>query len=62
MQLAVVEFGRNVCGLADANSTEINAATPHPMVALMAATLSEGAPVLGPAQENEGCRLKYWAS
>ena len=36
MQLAVVEFGRNVCGLADANSTEINAGTPHPMVSLMA--------------------------
>src|SRR5262249_5937508 len=24
--------------------------------------LTAGAPVLGPAQENVGCRLKYWAS
>ena len=36
MQLAVVEFARDVCGLADANSTEIAANTPHPVVALMA--------------------------
>jgi CTP synthase len=35
MQLAVIEFARNVCGLADANSTEINPATPHPVIDLM---------------------------
>ena len=34
-QLAVVEFARNVCGLKDANSTEINPETPHPVVDLM---------------------------
>lgn len=32
MQLAVVEFARNVLGMADANSTEIDPATAHPVV------------------------------
>ena len=36
MQLAVVEYARHVCGLADANSLEINPATAHPVVSLMA--------------------------
>ena len=35
MQLATIEFARNVCGLAGANSTEFDAATPHPVVALI---------------------------
>ena len=35
LQCAVVEFARNVCGLDRANSTEINADTPHPVVCLM---------------------------
>jgi CTP synthase len=34
-QLAVIEFARNVCGLKDANSTEINPTTPHPLIDLM---------------------------
>ncbi|UCC32858.1 MAG: CTP synthase [Candidatus Bathyarchaeota archaeon] len=34
-QLAVVEFARNVCGLEEANSTEINQHTPHPVIDLM---------------------------
>ncbi len=34
-QLAVVEFARNVCKLEDANSTEINPDTPHPVIDLM---------------------------
>jgi CTP synthase len=34
-QLAVVEFARNVCGLKDANSTEINPTSPHPVIDLM---------------------------
>jgi CTP synthase len=34
-QLAVIEFARNVCGLKDANSTEIYPSTPHPVIALM---------------------------
>ncbi len=35
MQLATIEFARHVCGLADANSTEFDPDTPHPVVALI---------------------------
>jgi CTP synthase len=35
MQMACIEFGRNVCGLDKANSTEIDPHTPHPVVDLM---------------------------
>jgi len=34
-QLATIEFARNVCNLKDANSTEINPETPHPVIDLM---------------------------
>jgi len=34
-QLAVVEFARNVCGLKEANSTELDPDTPHPVIDLM---------------------------
>jgi CTP synthase len=34
-QLAVIEFARNVCGLKDANSIEINPNSPHPVIDLM---------------------------
>ncbi|EAR15155.1 MULTISPECIES: CTP synthase [Robiginitalea] len=37
MQMAVIEFARNVLGLDDANSTEMNARTPHPVIDLMEA-------------------------
>jgi CTP synthase len=36
MQLAIVEFARNVCGLEKANSSEFNPSTPHPVIALLA--------------------------
>jgi len=35
MQLATIEFARNVVGLAGANSTEFDIETPHPVVALI---------------------------
>ncbi len=35
MQIAVIEFARNVVGLANANSTEFDPETPHPVVALI---------------------------
>ncbi len=35
MQMAVIEFARNVCGLARANSTEVDEATPHPVIHMM---------------------------
>jgi len=34
-QLAVIEFSRHVCGLKDANSTEINPDSPYPVIDLM---------------------------
>ncbi len=35
LQLSVVEFARNVCGLHDAASTELNPETPHPVIDLL---------------------------
>ncbi len=35
MQMAVIEFARNVGGLAGANSTEVDPQTPHPVIDLM---------------------------
>ena len=34
MQIATIEFARNVCGLKGANSTEFNKSTPHPVICL----------------------------
>ena len=36
MQCAVIEFARNVCGMKNANSTEFNAKTSHPVIDVMA--------------------------
>ncbi len=35
MQHAVIEFARNVCGLQNANSEEVNPKTPHPVIHIM---------------------------
>ncbi len=35
MQCMVIEFARNVCGLKDANSSEFDESTPHPVIDLM---------------------------
>nr|WP_306813114.1 CTP synthase [Paenibacillus soyae] len=35
MQVAVIEFARNVVGLAGANSSEINSSTPYPVIDLL---------------------------
>jgi CTP synthase len=35
MQMACIEFGRNVLGLTEADSTEMNPHTPHPVICLM---------------------------
>jgi len=37
MQMAVVEFARNVCGLTGANSSEFDENSPHPVIHLMEA-------------------------
>ncbi|MFW6340372.1 MAG: CTP synthase [Wenzhouxiangella sp.] len=41
LQTAVVEFARNVCGLAGANSTEIDPDTPHPVIGLITEWMDE---------------------
>jgi CTP synthase len=35
MQIAVIEFARDVCGLAGANSTEFDQKSPHPVICLL---------------------------
>ncbi len=35
MQIATIEFARNVCGLERANSTEFSKGTPHPVICLL---------------------------
>jgi CTP synthase len=35
MQFAVIEYARNVAGLAGANSTEVDPETPHPVIDLL---------------------------
>ena len=35
MQMAVIEYARNILGLAAANSTEMDEGTPHPVISLM---------------------------
>jgi CTP synthase len=41
MQAAVVEFARNACGLNDANTTEIEPDTPHPVIGLITEWLDQ---------------------
>ncbi len=47
MQLAAVEFARNVCGLKKANTTEVDQKTPHPVIAIL------------PEQEQFTKQLRY---
>ncbi|MEO6848655.1 MAG: CTP synthase [Chthoniobacterales bacterium] len=35
MQIATIEFARNVCGLEKANSTEFDPETPHPVIGIL---------------------------
>jgi CTP synthase len=35
MQIATIEFARNVCGLEKANSTEFDPETPHPVIHIL---------------------------
>ena len=42
MQVAIIEFARNVCGLNDAHSIELDPKTTHPVIALMPDQDAEG--------------------
>ncbi|MGC4027597.1 MAG: CTP synthase [Steroidobacteraceae bacterium] len=54
MQLAVIEYGRNVLGLARANSTEFDRACPHPVIAMITEWQDQ---VRGEQQRSEGSDL-----
>ncbi|MGB2115315.1 MAG: CTP synthase [Porticoccaceae bacterium] len=41
MQIAVIEYARNVCGMQGANSTEFDAQTPYPVVGLITEWVDE---------------------
>jgi CTP synthase len=54
MQLAIIEYGRNVLGFKDANSTEFNRATEHPVIAMITEWQDQGR---GLQQRSEGSDL-----
>ena len=62
MQIATIEFARNVCGFTDANSTEFDEETKHPVISLLdeqkEVTQKGGSMRLGtwPAKIVEGTR------
>ncbi len=54
MQLAIIEYGRNVLGLQDANSTEFNRASTHPVIAMITEWQDQSQ---GVQQRSEGSDL-----
>ncbi len=53
MQLAVIEYARDVTGMVDANSTEFNPETEHPVVALIAEWLDRDGKVEKRSSESD---------
>jgi len=58
MQMAVIEFARHVAGLEDANSSEFNANTAHPVIALMTEWEEEGEIVQRDASSDLGGTMR----
>ena len=56
MQLATIEFARNVCKLANANTTEIDPKTKYPVIHIMA----DQADKLAKKQYGNTMRLRRW--
>lgn len=65
MQVATIEFARNVCGLKGANSTEFDSATKHPVISLleeqrgienMGATMRLGAYACQLGKDSKSCQ------
>ena len=56
MQMAVIEFARNVCGLKNADSEEINPKTPYPVIHIM----PEQKELLAKKQYGGTIRLGGW--
>ncbi len=62
MQVATIEFARNVAGLAGANSTEFDPKTPHPVIALIDEwTDSDGSVQTRDASSNLGGTMRKGA-
>ncbi|AVP97511.1 CTP synthetase [Ahniella affigens] len=69
MHAATVEFARNVCGLAGANSTENDKQSPHPVIALITEWTTAGGDVVRRDEQSDKggtmrlgaqeCRLKH---
>ncbi|HLS98476.1 MAG TPA: CTP synthase [Porticoccaceae bacterium] len=53
MQVAVIEFARNVVGLAGANSTEFKKDTPHPVVGLITEWIDESGNVERRSEDSD---------
>ncbi len=53
MQAAVVEFARNVCGIEQANSTEIEPGTPDPVIGLITEWLDRSGKVETRTEESD---------
>ncbi len=61
MQMAVIEFARNVAGLEDANSSEFDGNTPHPVIALMTEWEEDGRKVMRDASSDMGGTMRLGA-
>src|SRR5512139_2733117 len=53
MQIAVVEFARDVAGMADAQSTEFDPATTHPVIGLITEWLDRGGQVEKRSEQSD---------
>ena len=53
MQVAVIEFARNVAGLKGANSTEFDERTPHPVVALVTEWVDESGQIERRSEDSD---------
>lgn len=53
MQVAVIDFARNVAGLAGAHSTEFNKATPHPVIGLITEWVTEDGAVERRSEDSD---------
>ena len=53
LHIAVIEFARHVAGLAEANSTEFDAETAHPVIALVSEWLDQSGQVESRSQDGD---------
>ena len=53
MHVAVIEFARHVAGLENANSTEFDTATPHPVIALITEWMDQSGSVEKRTEDSE---------